>query len=38
VVNPNIGGGLDPETVAVCSKDILADDVAYNDISLLPDE
>lgn len=38
MVDPYIGGLLDPESISIGGKDILADDIANNHILLLPDE
>jgi len=38
VVDPHVLASLDGESIAAISKHILGDDVADNDIALLPDE
>jgi hypothetical protein len=38
VINPNVGRCLNSNAVSVCCENVLADNVANNHISLLPDE
>jgi hypothetical protein len=38
VVNPDVGRLLDPDTIPVGGEDVLADNVANNDVRLLPDK
>lgn len=38
VVNPDVGRLLDSDTITVGRKNVLADDVANNDVCLLPDK
>jgi hypothetical protein len=38
MVNPYVGGLLDPKSISIGGKDILADDIANNYIFLLPNK
>lgn len=37
MIDPNIGGCLNANAISVCRENILADDVANDNVSLLPD-
>lgn len=37
MVDPDVGRSLDANAISVCREDVLADDVANDHISLLPD-
>lgn len=38
VINPDVGRVLNPETIAIGSKHVLANDITHDNVALLPDE